>query len=102
MFIIESKALVKEIAIDLEVIKVERYKGFITLNDSIVLSANLLRINPDKYVNRYERIGMINSKYHLSKSANSDTLVVLKDYETLIYKLFKKESHWLKRLLDIQ
>lgn len=84
-----DKTLKLSDAIHLEVVKVKKYKGITTLNDSIAIHAATPRINMETAYDRYQTIGTIPAKYTLSKSANSDSIIVNKDSEMLIYKLFK-------------
>ncbi len=95
IFFADDITLKKSDAIDLKITKVKTYRGFITLNDSVVISGNLPRINIDTIVNRYSVLGNIRAPFHISKSVNNDTIIIVKGNEILIYKLFpESKSRW--------
>ena len=92
----------KEMSLSLLVRDVDRYKGQVYLNDSIIIEGALKRINLSSLNNRYKTIYDINQKYQISKPSNNDTITIIKDSETLIYKLNKESEHWLKSLFKSQ
>lgn len=85
----ENKQLSFKSEIKFVATKTHQYKGFVTINDSITISGNTPRINIDSslYIVRYKDFGSLDAPYKIMKKQNNDTIIVIKDYETLYYKL---------------
>ncbi|MEM5565208.1 hypothetical protein WNY78_08835 [Psychroserpens sp. AS72] len=86
----EDKSLKIESEIKLDITRIYRHKGVILLNDSIVLTQNCPRIdikNKDYVI--YKQIEDINKPYKLIKKANNDTILIIKDSDSLLYKLLE-------------
>ena len=86
----EDKSIKKGIAIDLEVTQTITYKGVVTLNDSIVVDGALPRINPNSISNRYKTFEFLDTPFRIIKKANNDSIIIIKDSETLIYQIFEE------------
>ncbi len=65
------------------------YKGIVIINDTLAIYGNTPRINIDSslYIVRYKNFGSLDAPYKIMKKHNNDTIIVIKDYETLYYKL---------------
>ncbi|GAA4964881.1 hypothetical protein [Algibacter aquimarinus] len=83
--------LLKEDQIDLDISKIKKYKNVLILNDSISIFKRTYRVYPKKhehfYLNYYKYIESIDDPFHLSKKADNDTLIIIKNSDTLFYKL---------------
>lgn len=91
----DDKTLNFENSIDLNVTKIREYKGFVTMNDSIAIDGNLLRVNFDSTSMRYKNFDLLKPNFRITKEAKNDTIIVLKDSEILIYKLeANQNSRW--------
>ena len=83
-----DKTLKIESEIDLNIVKDKSYKGFTTMNDSIVISDLSPRINIKEKGNFiYKVFGSLDAPFKITKHVNSDTLIVIKDSQKLFYKL---------------
>ena len=85
----ENKLLNIESEINLKATETYHYKGFVTVNDSVTISENTSRIVNDSslYIVRYKYFGSLEAPFKIYKKQNNDTIVVIKGYETLYYKL---------------
>ena len=91
MFFNKKKELIIADFVDIEVIKVRKYKNIIILKDTIAIFQNTKRVFPKKskhyYKNYYQSIKLVKAPYHLFKERRSDTIVIIKNKDSLFYKL---------------
>ncbi|PZD78982.1 hypothetical protein [Mesonia sp. K7] len=83
-----DKTLRKPDKIDLLVDDVFENKGFLTFNDSIVVSMNTTNINNPK-----QKIGYLNQPFRIIKKAHDDTIKIIKDADTLYFKLIDPDEY---------
>lgn len=89
----KNRLLRKYDFIELKIDKINKYKGVVLMNDSIAVFGNTPRIVKDSFFNgdklhvRYEFFENLRAPFTLVKKKNNDTIIVVKEYETLYYKL---------------
>ena len=69
--------------------KTRSYKSGLIINDSLVLPSMTKRIINDSnlYAIRYKYFGSLEAPFKIYKKQNNDTIVIIKDYEIIYYKL---------------
>lgn len=76
--------------VNLEVIKIKRYRGVMLLNDSIAVFENSPRINIDtSEFNYYKRFKDLTKPFRLIKAKDNNSILVIKDSDSLYYKLIE-------------
>lgn len=85
-----DKTLKYESDIKLEVTSAYNYKGVITYNDSIAVTNNCPQIFKNDYKNNYYGIiENLSVPFQLIKRKNSDTIKIVKNYDSLYFKLIE-------------
>lgn len=92
-----------EDSIDFEITGIEKYKGELIMNDSIVISGmtplikekskieklrSLKKVNPEGYANFEMKLSQVTSPYRITKEANTDLIVIYHYSDTLCFRLF--------------
>lgn len=86
----EDKMLKTESEVKLKITHDYAYKGVIAYNDSIVVSSNCPQIYKDyNKTNYYGTIKNLSVPFELIKKRGSDTLIIVKNYDSLYFKIME-------------
>ncbi|MGB5419860.1 hypothetical protein [Algibacter sp.] len=91
VFFNKKKELLIDDFIDIEVVRARKYKNIIILKDTIAIFQKTKRVFPKKskhfYKNYYQFIESVETPYHLFKDSGSNIMVIIKNKDSLFYKL---------------
>ncbi|WP_304143307.1 hypothetical protein [Mesoflavibacter zeaxanthinifaciens] len=76
--------------IDIEITTLKNNRGVLILNDTVAIFENTPRVNIDhSKTNLYSKFGQLHKPFRLVKKNNKNTFIVIKDSDTLEYKILK-------------
>jgi hypothetical protein len=75
--------------VSIKVSKIRNYKGFLTLNDSLIISSNVIAINKPDYQKNEVLLEYIDKPYILKKEKNTYEFEVIANQFTYTFRLFE-------------